>query len=133
MTEPARLLILAHDGSWDKRFQVTSLATSEAASGQAVDLALFFAALHCWVEDDWDRLDPSPPLDADTVERLGLPSLTSLLQESRDQGNLHLYACSASVRLLDLDRAATQGRVDAILGWQSFSRMIRRASQVVTL
>jgi len=128
-----RLLILAHGGTWEQRFQISSLASSEASAGRPVDIALFFAALHCWVRNGWDTIDPTPPLDPARVERQALPTLSSFLEPGRKDGLVRLYACSASVRLLGLDPAETQDRVEAILGWQSFSRMIRRASQVVTL
>lgn len=128
-----RLLILAHGASWDRRFQISSLAASVAAAGRGVDVALFFSALRCWVTGRWDALDPEPPLGPARLQSLGLPPLTSLLEQGRGQGLIHLYACSASMRLHGLDSAATQAVVDAILGWQSFSRMIETASSVVTL
>lgn len=128
-----RLLILAHGASWDRRFQISSLAASAASAGRAVDVALFFAALRCWVTGRWDALDPEPPLGPARLQQLGLPPLTSLLENGRAQGLIHLYACSTSMRLNALDSAATQSVVDAILGWQSFSRMIETARTVVTL
>jgi peroxiredoxin family protein len=128
-----RLLILAHGASWDRRFQISSLAASAAAAGRGVDVALFFSALRCWVSGDWDALDPDPPLDAARLQSLGMPPLTTLLDAGRSRGLIRLYACSASMRFHGLDTAATQARVDAILGWQSFSRMIERAQSVVTL
>jgi peroxiredoxin family protein len=129
----ANLLILAHGGSWDRRFQVSSLAASEAAAGHTVDVALFFGALRAWVGGDWDALDPEPPLDARRLHALGMPPLTSMLDPGRGQGLVRVYACSASLRLYGLDAAATQASVDAILGWQSFARMIENARSVVTL
>ena len=133
MEDSAKLLILAHASTWERRFQICSLASSEAASGNSVDIALFFAALQSWTTGGWDTLDPAPPLQQERVEQQGLPPLSSLLRQGREDGLIRLYACSASVRLLGLDAEETQSRVDAILGWQSFSRMIRRARQVVTL
>ena len=70
-----RLLILAHGGSWDRRFQVSSLAASAASAGRAVDIALFFAALRSWVSGHWDALDPEPPLNAGRLQSLGMPPL----------------------------------------------------------
>ena len=127
------LLILAHAESWERRFQISSLAASEAAAQRGVDIALFFAALDAWAKDEWDRLDPSPPLSVEHIERLGMPSLESMIAGGREEGRIRLYACSASVRLLSLDTRTVQDRVDAILGWQTFSRLIRGASSVVTL
>lgn len=127
------LLILAHAGSWDGRFQVSSLAASVAAGKGRVDVALFFAALSAWVEERWDDLDPAPPLSAERLDRLNLPPLSEILGPGREAGLIRLYACSASTRFLELDPARVQARVDAILGWQSFSQMIAEAGRVVTL
>ena len=133
MAGDGNLLILAHGGSWDRRFQISSLAASEAAAGHPVDVALFFGALRSWVTREWDALDPEPPLEPARLHALGMPPLTSMLKPARGQGLVRLYACSASLRLYGLDAAATQAAVDAILGWQSFARMIEKARSVVTL
>lgn len=129
----ADLLILAHGGSWEMRFQVSSLAASAAAAGERVDVALFFAALHSWVTGKWDNLDPQPPLTAERLDSFDLPPLSEMLAQGRADGLIRLYACSASTRLLGLDAAKVQASVDILLGWQSFSRMIREAGRVVTL
>jgi peroxiredoxin family protein len=129
----ADLLILAHGGSWDMRFQVSSLAASAAAAGERVEIALFFAALAAWVEGRWDDLDPAPPLDAARLESLALPPLSSMLTSGRGEGAIRVYACSASTRLLGLPADRVQAAVDAILGWQSFARMSAEAGRVVTL
>lgn len=126
------LLILAQGGSWETRFQVSSLASSEAAAGRAVDIALFFGALDAWVRERWSVLDPEPPVDRDRLDSLALPPLADLLAAGRREGSLRLFACSASVRILGLDTAQVQAKVDAILGWQSFSRMISRAPRVIS-
>lgn len=129
----ADLLILAHGGTWDMRFQISSLAASVAAGGDRVDVALFFAALDAWVQGRWDEIDPAPPLSAGRIESLGLPPLSEMLAAGRDQGLIRFYACSASSRFLGLDTARVQAAVDALLGWQSFARMIRESGRVVTL
>lgn len=129
----AGLLILAHGGSWDMRFQITSLAASAAAAGDRVDLALFFGALGAWAGGRWDDIDPQPPLTAERLEALNMPPLSEMLAPGREDGLIRVYACSASARMLDLDIAGVQASVDALLGWQSFSRMIQDADQVVTL
>ena len=129
----ADLLILAHGGSWEMRFQVSSLAASVAAAGERVDVALFFAALDSWVTGRWDDLDPQPPLTPERLESFDLPPLSEMLAQGRADGLIRFYACSASTRLLGLDAAKVQSSVDVLLGWQSFSRMIREAGRVVTL
>jgi peroxiredoxin family protein len=129
----ADLLILAHGGTWEMRFQVSSLAASVAAAGERVDVALFFAALDAWARGRWDELDPAPPLTPERLESFAMPPLTEMLAPGREDGLIRLYACSASTRLLGLETAAVQASVDVLLGWQSFSRMIRDAGRVVTL
>jgi peroxiredoxin family protein len=129
----ADLLILAHGGTWEMRFQISSLAASAAAAGERVDVALFFAALDAWARGRWDDLDPAPPLTAERLEAFAMPPLSEMLTAGREDGMIRLYACSASTRLLGLDAADVQASVDVLLGWQSFSRMIREAGRVVTL
>jgi peroxiredoxin family protein len=129
----ADLLILAHGGSWDMRFQISSLAASAAAGGDRVEIALFFGALDAWARGRWDELDPQPPVSAERLESLGMPPLSEMLAQGREDGLVRLYACSASARMLGLEIAQVQASVDAILGWQSFSRMIRDSARVVTL
>jgi peroxiredoxin family protein len=129
----ADLLILAHGGTWDMRFQISSLAASMAAAGDRVDVALFFGALEAWANGRWDVLDPQPPLSAERLESFDMPPLSEMLQAGREDGLIRVYACSATARLLGLDVARVQASVDALLGWQSFSRMIRDTPRVVTL
>lgn len=128
----APLLILAHGDSWERRFQVTSLAASAAATGQPVEVALFFRALAAWVGGRWDLPEPDPPVAPDRLEALGLPPLTSMLATGRERELVRLYACSASTRILGLGAAAVQEAVDAVVGWPTFHRMIRQAERVVT-
>jgi predicted peroxiredoxin len=127
------LLILAHGGSWDRRFQATSLAASVAAAGGRAEVALFFAALDAWARDRWDELDPDPPLAAAAIQAAAFPPLSSLLGPGRESGAIRLYACSASAGLLGLDPAEVQARVDALAGWPTFARLIGEADRVVTL
>lgn len=126
------LLILAQGASWEQRFQVSSLAASEAAAGRPVDVALFFAALDSWIRGTWDTIDPTPPIDRERLESLALPPLSELFGPGREAGLVRFFACSASVRILGLEVADVQARVDAILGWQSFSRMIDHSPSVVS-
>jgi peroxiredoxin family protein len=127
------LLILAHAPTWEMRFQVSSLAASAAAAGKQVDIALFFAALAAWVAGRWDLPDPAPHLDPALRRSRDLPCLSELIAEGRGKERIRLYACSASTRFVGLEPAAVQARVDAILGWQSFSKMIGEAARVVVL
>lgn len=128
----ADLFILAKGATWTDRYQVTSLAASAVAAGDSVDIALFFGALDAWVKDEWSRLDPEPPLEARAIEEATFPPLADLLDDARSTGRLRLFACSASGRLLKLDSAQVQGRVDAIMGWQSFAKMVVESGKTVT-
>lgn len=127
-----RLLILAHGGEWDRRYQVSALASSAVAAGDRVDVALFFGALEAWARGGWDRLDPAPPVEPGRLVSLDFPPLSDLLAAGREDGCLHLYACSASARILGLDPTGLQSRVDAVCGWQTFAKLIAQADRVVT-
>ncbi len=125
-------MILAHGGTWEMRFQVSSLAASAAVAGEVVEIALFFAALDSWAGGRWDALDPAPPIAAARLEALALAPLSSLLEAGRTAGSIRVYACSASSRILGLDMVRLQESVDAVLGWQTLSRMTANAGRVVS-
>jgi len=127
------LLILANGSTWDSRYQISALAASAAVSGDRVKIALLNASLAVWVRGEWDRLDPAPPFDVSRIEELGFPSLSSILDQALATGNVTIYGCSAAARFLDLDLGEVQERVDALIGWQSFSRMIAKADRVISL
>lgn len=80
----------------------------------------------------WDELDPDPPVDPERLATLGFPPLSSVLGSARDTGNLNLFACSASSRVLGLDPTEVQTRVDVLCGWQTFAKLIADADRVVT-
>jgi len=76
---------------------------------------------------------PFPPGGAvDFYARVVQPPLSEMLAAGREEGLIRIYACSATTRLLGLDPARVQASVDVLLGWQSFSRMIRDTPRVVT-
>jgi peroxiredoxin family protein len=127
------LMILAHGSGWEMRYQVSSLAASAAAAGEEVEIALFFGALDRWVGGRWDDLDPAAPILPARLEALGLPPLSSMLEAGRASGLIRVYACSASCRILGLDLGRVQEAVDAILGWQTLSRMTATTGRVVSL
>lgn len=127
------LLILANGSSWESRYQITALAASAAIAGDRVKVALLNSSLGIWVRGEWDRVDPAPPIEVSRIEELGFPSLSSMLDQALATGNVTIYGCSAAARFLGLDLAEVQERVDALIGWQSFSRMIAKADRVVTL
>lgn len=129
----SHLFVLAHGDSWDRRYQVSALVASAAVDGTQIDLAFFFGALDAWVRDRWDDHDPAPPLTADRLAEVEFPPLSTLLEPARTSGRLRLFACSASVQLLGLDTRRVMDRVDAIMGWQSFSRRILEADRTVSL
>lgn len=127
------LLILANGSSWDTRYQISALAASSAVAGDKVKIALLNSGLAVWVNGEWDRLDPKPPIEVGRIEELGFPKLTSILDQALATGNVTIYGCSAAARFLDLDLARVQERIDALIGWQTFSRMIAKADRVVSL
>lgn len=125
------LVVLAQRDGWEDRYQVSALAAATAAAGREVAICLFFGALDAWVQGRWDDLDPEPPLTVERLERAGFPPLTSLLESGREEGLICVYGCSASVRLMGLDLATVQESVNAILGWQSFARMVAEAQRTL--
>lgn len=92
-------------------YDAVSFAAGARAQGKSVLFFLRGPALRAYVSGDW--LETSKPLvfpdDPDQTLRF-----------LRDKGKVTLYACSAWVRLWNLDNAAVLSRVDAVVGLNAF-------------
>ncbi|WP_242346552.1 hypothetical protein [Anaeromyxobacter terrae] len=102
------LVLFVHRGTWQDRYQATTLALTAAALGDAVTVALFFEPLRLWIEG---RFDEGAPPEAGPAR---VASLTESLEEARRELGLRVVACDTAVRLAGLVPDDVLGRLDAI-------------------
>ncbi len=122
---PAPIIVFLHDARYDRVYQAVSIVATSARMGRKTQLCLFYDALASFMRGSWDDVstlrsdDPGAPSWRATLARsfelADVPSLYDMLSAAREAG-ASLFACSTSVRYLDLDTAAVGARVDAIVG-----------------
>jgi len=138
------LAIFLHSHGHDRVYQAASLALAAASLGWSCHIFLFFQALATYVDGGWDAIafeekqaetSGDDARSKDLARRLergfenaALPSVYEMIERARrEEGGVRIYACSASVRLLELDPGAVRGKVDEIVGLPTMLRIAESA------
>ena len=131
-----RLLLLCHDGGWDRLHQAASAAATAASSGWRVDLVFYHEALEKLLDG---RLDEAPEGGrlAEVVDRAderGVVGPAALFDAARRTGRCRVLACSASLGMIGCDPADVDPeRVDEIVGWPTTIALLERADHALYL
>lgn len=122
MKDKKKFVIFAHSGTYDKLYQIITLAITAASMGRETYIFLFFWALKRFVNEEFDVRKLSGEFGEEgerlskRMQEINPISLIELLNEVRRMGNLKIYACTAAVKLMELEEAKVKSRVDDILG-----------------
>jgi peroxiredoxin family protein len=148
MSEP--LVIFLHSDGYDRIYQAVNMIATAAGAGRRCYLFLFYHALGSYMAGAWDnmnlsssagRVDGAPgesPPWARTLERsfelANLPSLYEVLERAKEEeGEVSVYACSNSMRYLDLEPDGVKRHVDGIVGLATMLEVSSDAAQVLYL
>jgi peroxiredoxin family protein len=129
MKDKKKFVIFAHSGTYDKLYQIITLAITAASMGKETYIFLFFWALRRFVNDEFDvkKLSDEFGEEGDRLSKrmqeINPVSLKEILNEVRGMGNLKVYACTAAVKLMELEEAKVKSRVDDILGLTTILEM----------
>lgn len=124
-----KLAIFAHSGTYDRLYQVVTIAVTAASMGRDVYIFLFFWALKKFVEEDLDTLDfPHEYGEEGTalgerMKALNPMALQDMLNEVKKLDKIKIYACSASVKYMGLDDEKVRGKVDEVVGLPGILQM----------
>jgi peroxiredoxin family protein len=125
-----KLAIFAHSGTYDRLYQVVTIAVTAASMGREVNIFLFFWALKKFVEKDGLETMDFPPEYGEEgrelarrMKELNPMSLQDMLDEVKKLGNIKVYACSANVKYLGLDEETVTKKVDEVVGLSAIMRM----------
>jgi peroxiredoxin family protein len=138
------LAIFLHSHGHDRVYQAVSLSLAAASLGWSCHVFLFFQALATYLDGSWDTIafEEGPAgTDGDDAgskeiarrlergfETAAGPSVYDMLEKARGEGGgVKIYACSASVKLLELDPGAVHGKVDEIVGLPTMLRIAESA------
>jgi len=122
MSDKKKFVIYAHSGTYDKLYQIITLAVTAASMGKETYIFLFFWALKKFVREEFDpeRLALEFGEDgqrmAKRLQEVNPVPLNEILSEVRKVGNLKIYACTGAVKIMELEEAEVQSKVDDIMG-----------------
>ncbi|WP_242341012.1 MULTISPECIES: hypothetical protein [Anaeromyxobacter] len=119
------LVLFVHRGTWQDRYQATTLAVTAAALGDAVTVALFFEPLRLWIGG---RFDEGAPPEAGPAR---VASLVESLEDARRELGLRVVACDTAVRLAGLVPDDVRPRLDAIATLPSLWRAAQSGRALV--
>lgn len=129
MKNKKKFVIFAHSGTYDKLYQIITLAITAASMGRETYIFLFFWALKRFANEEFDpaRLAIECGVEGEKLfkrmETINPISLKELLCDVRAMGNLKVYACTGAVKLMELDESVVRTKVDDILGLTTLLEM----------
>ena len=120
------MAIMAHSGTIDKLLPVLTLAST--ASTMDVETCIFFTfwGLNALKKDGLENAEPPDFMRIETgtikekMRKAGYPSLQKLLQICKESGNVKIYACSTTMKLMDINEEELIPEVDGIVGVATF-------------
>jgi len=122
MKNKKKFVIFAHSGTYDKLYQIVTLAITAASMGRETYIFLFFWALRRFVNEEFDLKRLSSEFGSEgerlakRMQEINPISLKEILREVRSMGNLKIYACTAAVKIMELEESLVKSKVDDILG-----------------
>ena len=122
MKDKKKFVIFAHSGTYDKLYQIITLAITAASMGKETYIFLFFWALRRFVNEEFDVTKLSNEFGEEgarlskRMQEINPVSLKEILYEVKKMGNLKVYACTTAVKLMELEESLVKSRVDDILG-----------------
>ena len=128
---------MAHSDSYDHLYQVASMALTAAHTGRKVNIVFFFWALRALVKEIMDemRFSSTDPEAAESAEENILstnnPPPSEMLAMARETGLVTTFACSASMRFMNLDLAATSAKVDQVVGLATIQRLTLDTGNII--
>jgi peroxiredoxin family protein len=144
------IVIFLHSSRYDRLYQAVNLMLTASSMDWRCHLFLFFGALASFMEGSWDEVNILENEDGERIDQknactpawmnglqenlelANFPSLYSLVDKSRDQKiRARIYACSTSVRLLNLAPGEVKIRVDEIVGLSTMLQIAADAKHVI--
>lgn len=129
MGNKKKFVIFAHSGTYDKLYQIITLAITSASMGRETYIFLFFWALKKFVNEDFDVTKLSDEFGEEgnrlskRIQEMNPVSLKEILSDVRAMGNLKIYACTTAVKLMELDESLVKSKVDDIVGLTTLFEM----------
>ncbi len=129
-----RLCIFLHSGSYDRVYQAISITNVVLAMGGEVHIFFSYGALKRLVKGKTDELQAEEPFReemAKNIKRGTIDSISEMLHTAKRFGRLKIYACTASMAVLNIARDELIDLVDCSMGLVSFLDLVKGAEQAL--
>lgn len=128
-----RLCIFLHSGSYDRVYQALSISTVFLATGGEVHVFWSYGALKRLAKGRTDDIviegESAPFKDeiAKNLKRGTIDKISEMLNTAKKFGRFKIYACTASMAVLNIARDELIDAVDSSMGLVSFLELVKGA------
>ncbi len=129
-----RLCIFLHSGSYDRVYQAVSITNVTLAMGGEVHIFFSYGALKRLVKGRTDELQADEPFREEiekNIKRGTIDSISEMLATAKRFGRLNIYACTASMAVLNIARDELVELVDCSMGLVSFLDLVKEAQHAL--
>ncbi|MFH1179135.1 MAG: DsrE/DsrF/DrsH-like family protein [Candidatus Bathyarchaeota archaeon] len=121
-----KIAFVVHSGSLDKLYPVFMLASTGGAMDAEVHLFFTFWGMDAIKKGGLDKAKLPGVMSVGTgmmkgkIKSVGIPTLQELLHMCKETGNVKLYACSTTMKMMDVKEEDLIPEVDSIVGAATF-------------
>ncbi len=129
-----RLCIFLHSGSYDRVYQAVSITNVVLAMGGEVHIFFSYGALKRLVKGKTDELQADEPFREEmekNIKRGTIDSISEMLTMAKRFGRVNIYACTASMAVLNIARDELVDLVDCSMGLVSFMELVKGAQNAL--
>jgi peroxiredoxin family protein len=122
MSEIKKMSIIVHSGTLDKLYPVLMLASAGGSMDMEVHMFFTFWGLNALKKGGLDSAKLPGVMSLGTgmmkgkIKNVGVPTLPELLEMSVDTENVKLYACSTTMKMMDVKEEELIPEVEDIVG-----------------
>lgn len=126
MTETKKMAIVVHSGTLDKAYPPLMLAAAAGASDMEVYLFFTFWGLSLLKKNGLKKTKLPGIMRIGTgmmrqrIKKVGIASLDELLKGAKESGTLKIYACTATMDLMNVKKEDLIPEVDGYMGAAGF-------------
>ena len=132
-----RLCVFLHSGSYDRVYHALSICNVVLATGGEVRIFFSYGALKRLVKGNTDKVaiegEPAPFREEieKNLERGTFDSISEMLSTAKRFGDIKLYACTASMAVLNIARTELIDLVDESMGLVAFMEIVKDADETL--
>jgi peroxiredoxin family protein len=126
MTETKRVAMVVHSGTLDLAYPPLMIASAAGASDMQVDIFFTFWGLSLLKKKGFKKaklpgiMRPFTPMMRWKIRKTGIANLPDLLKMTLETENVRLYACTATMGLMNVKKEQLIPEVEGFMGAAGF-------------